>query len=364
MMKKQLPKPENWQDFEDLCKMLWGEIWKIPLKIKKNGRAGQNQNGVDIYGVPKGEKGYWGIQCKGKDDYTSAKLTVNEITTEVGKAKDFNPPLQVFIIATSSNKDVAVEEFVRVLNIENIKNGGFEIEIYCWEDIVDLIYQHSIVLDFYLKSIKFRNEYDFNITLNNSENDKTIISPLYYRGLITDVLKKQPAYNPRSMVRGNILDLTVGFDGFSSSKEKNMACCLLNFELINCGNKVLEDWKLLLQFEKRYKYLGYRNSAEKQNISDFLKSDLDIKDNNVVYCDEKPLIQRDKRDFELWITPELDLYEIQINWKILSRDFSLEGNLILEIEPTYEMKNLTNEVNHSYEIKSPREYSKEAIIYK
>lgn len=363
-MKKQLPKPENWQDFEDLCKMLWEEIWKIPLKIKKNGRAGQNQNGVDIYGVPKGEKEYWGIQCKGKDDYTSAKLTINEITNEVGKAKDFNPPLQVFIIATSSNKDVAVEEFVRVLNIANIKSGGFEIEIYCWEDIVDLIYQHKIVLDFYLKSIKFRSEHDFKIVLNSSENNKTIINPLYYKGTITDVLKKGPAYNPRAMVRGNILDLTIGFDGPSRSKKKNMACCLLNFELVNCGNKVLEDWKLLLHFEKRYKYLGYRNSSKKQNIPDLLKSAFDIRDNGVVYCDEKPLIQRDTRDFEVWITPELDLYEIQINWKLLARDFSLEDVLIVEVEPTYEIKNKTNEVEYSHQIKPPREYSEEAISYK
>ena len=36
-MKKQLPKPENWQDFESLCKKLWGEVWKVDNKIKKKG---------------------------------------------------------------------------------------------------------------------------------------------------------------------------------------------------------------------------------------------------------------------------------------------------------------------------------------
>jgi hypothetical protein len=46
--KKQLRKPENWQDFESLCKKLWGEIWNCP-EIKKNGRKGQPQHGVDIY---------------------------------------------------------------------------------------------------------------------------------------------------------------------------------------------------------------------------------------------------------------------------------------------------------------------------
>ncbi len=70
-MKKQLPKPENWQDFESLCKKLWG----IPNKIKKNGRSGQPQHGVDIYGIPKRETEYWCIQCKGKDEYTKSALT-------------------------------------------------------------------------------------------------------------------------------------------------------------------------------------------------------------------------------------------------------------------------------------------------
>jgi len=68
-MKKSIRKPENWQDFENLCKKLWGEIWDC-AEIKKNGRSGQNQQGVDVYGIPKFDTEYYGIQCKGKDDYT------------------------------------------------------------------------------------------------------------------------------------------------------------------------------------------------------------------------------------------------------------------------------------------------------
>ena len=70
---KTLRKPENWQDFETLCKKLWGEILQCP-EIQKNGRLGQNQNGVDIYGKPKGEDEYYGIQCKGKE-YTSQSIS-------------------------------------------------------------------------------------------------------------------------------------------------------------------------------------------------------------------------------------------------------------------------------------------------
>ena len=45
----QIQKPANWQDFETLCMKLWGRIWDCADTIKKNGRAGQKQYGVDIY---------------------------------------------------------------------------------------------------------------------------------------------------------------------------------------------------------------------------------------------------------------------------------------------------------------------------
>lgn len=30
----QIMKPKNWQDFEKLCKLLWGEIWNCSDSIK------------------------------------------------------------------------------------------------------------------------------------------------------------------------------------------------------------------------------------------------------------------------------------------------------------------------------------------
>ena len=83
----QIRPPENWQDFELLCKKLWGEIWNCPDIIKRNGRSGQKQCGVDIYGTPNGSTEYYGIQCKGKDNYTHAQLTKKEIDAEITKAK-------------------------------------------------------------------------------------------------------------------------------------------------------------------------------------------------------------------------------------------------------------------------------------
>ena len=126
--KLQLRKPENWQDFESLCKKLWGEIWGCPSTIKKHGRTGQEQHGVDIYALPKGENAYFGIQCKGKDDYANSQLTIKEIDDEISKALTFTPTLKSFYFATSANKDAKIEAYVRQKNLESIAKGGFSIE--------------------------------------------------------------------------------------------------------------------------------------------------------------------------------------------------------------------------------------------
>ncbi len=59
----QIPPPSNWQDFENLCCDLWRAIWKDP-NTQKNGRQGQSQNGVDIYGRPELREKWAGVQSK------------------------------------------------------------------------------------------------------------------------------------------------------------------------------------------------------------------------------------------------------------------------------------------------------------
>ena len=48
-MKLNLPYPSDWSDFQDLCFQLWKEMWRDPF-AHHNGRIGQAQNGVDIWG--------------------------------------------------------------------------------------------------------------------------------------------------------------------------------------------------------------------------------------------------------------------------------------------------------------------------
>ncbi|NJK93755.1 MAG: hypothetical protein HC905_01450 [Bacteroidales bacterium] len=47
-----------------------------------------------MYAIPKGEDDYFGIQCKGKDEYTDTKLNKKEVDEEILKALSFKPSLK------------------------------------------------------------------------------------------------------------------------------------------------------------------------------------------------------------------------------------------------------------------------------
>jgi len=126
--------PENWQDFENLCCDLWREIWK-DTNAQKNGRSGQNQNGVDISGRPYKKAKWAGVQCKGKNDYKNNILTEKEILREIEKAKGFEPKLSEFIIATSGKKDAKIEKLARKITNEHQKKGLFSFHVWGWDDI-------------------------------------------------------------------------------------------------------------------------------------------------------------------------------------------------------------------------------------
>ena len=78
-----IPPPKNWQDFERHCRVLFERILNDPSTCL-NGRHGQQQNGVDIWGRRGGSGGHYvGVQCKGKDSNFGKKVTESELRREV-----------------------------------------------------------------------------------------------------------------------------------------------------------------------------------------------------------------------------------------------------------------------------------------
>ena len=154
---QQIPPPANWQDFELLCCDLWRAIWQDPNALR-NGRQGQPQHGVDVYGRPNLGHLWAGVQCKGKDNYANKILTEDEVRVEVEKAKGFKPGLSEFIIATTGPKDSKIEELSRTITEGHLQYSLFSVHVWGWSDIVARIEDFPDVLE------KHYPQFGLNIT--------------------------------------------------------------------------------------------------------------------------------------------------------------------------------------------------------
>lgn len=344
---KQLRKPEHWQGFERLAQKLWGEVWNCRHTIKRHGRNGQAQCGVDVYGIAKGETSYWGVQCKGKDEYTHAQLTIKQVDDEIAEAEAFKPSLGMYIIATTANRNAAIQEHVRIRNAERISKGLFGVDVCAWEDIVELLEEHPEALSWYLGAANISDSHDANISFTNGESC-CVVHPEY--------LRKTKRYQ----LRPTELSALLASSGSSISPFRtpeflasirsplygggpvNHAWCKLEFVIVNSGSRVIEDWRLDLYVED--------GVCEKLSDGDSLAMSIDRnwaswktvfvyeEDSHIAYrpLDEQPLVQKASRVFEAHILPKRGIDKIRISYQLLARDYSKDGELEIAVEPEYE----------------------------
>jgi hypothetical protein len=147
---KQIAPPKSWVDFEDLCHAIFRAEWNDPLS-QKNGRSGQPQHGVDVFGSPNAVREVChGVQCKGKDRNYGRKPTLKELNEEIAKADGFTPPLEHWVFATSASKDEKLQQAARELSVARKARGLFTVTVLGWEDIQFLLSRHpNVVQDFY-----------------------------------------------------------------------------------------------------------------------------------------------------------------------------------------------------------------------
>lgn len=133
-----LPKPKNWQEFESIVCDAQGQRWQSTLQ--KNGRGGQQQNGVDIYG-PDNIGRLVGIQCK-RYEFIDFKL----VEDEVKNAKEFKGRLTTLFIATTADYDAILQARVRELSEKRVVEGDFSVGILFWGDIVSSLLLHKSLM--------------------------------------------------------------------------------------------------------------------------------------------------------------------------------------------------------------------------
>ena len=136
-----VPKPKNWQDFESNVRVLFACVLNNP-NTQQNGRSGQKQAGVDVYGCRDSRvEHYVGVQCKKK---FSSKVTDKELRAEVAKAQTFMPPLSEFILVTTAPRDQKIQEIARMITTE-LATTKYPIQVcvWGWDDVEDHVLQHD-----------------------------------------------------------------------------------------------------------------------------------------------------------------------------------------------------------------------------
>lgn len=361
-----LRRPENWQDFESLCMKLWCGIWSCP-EIKKNGRSGQKQHGVDIYGIPKGEDKYSGIQCKGKDEYTHKQITKNEINAEIKKAKLFRPTLRKLYFATTAIKDANIEEYVRITNESHIKAGLFEVHLYFWPEIVDLIDENKVAHDWYMSLTGFKNNQSIKVSFSPDVSEIRL-SPKFRQSTIHYKLK---APQEEKLSLGPVVDslahinkstpLTIRVEP-SFVKKTNYSFGSFKLVIHNTGIEPLRNYKLKAQIEEQncqlsisnqignsYDLSGLSFGVSDTHVDNITKSILFKPINNSILVGDDTISSE-----TIYLKPYPKNHEIVLRWKLISNRFKEEGRLNIIVEPNIENDESTVYVKSSKYIRTKK----------
>ena len=352
----QMKKPSNWQDFEKLCKLLWGEIWICEDTIKRHGRQGQNQHGVDVFAYVEKYAGYCGIQCKGKDDYTNVQLTEREIDAEIEKAKSFEPELKLLVFATTANKDAKTESYIRKKDVENRNNGLFAIDIASWEDIVDQLERYRTTYNWYVNNCQFKESTDVSVSFDGEE--EITIHPEYVKKTVHYEYEELTGVEKTLMAEYK--DFT--FPNFGASlmpwnkpRQVDMRWSELNIRIENIGKTVIKSPKLVVYFRPEdivkidddFYYcntFGIDEAAKaqinagrdaKREVFQTYKNELEYRPKNSTF------VQKDYRSFHMSIIPADGVKVLPLVWKFLSEDYQKEGILRINVEPCIEERTKT-----------------------
>jgi hypothetical protein len=343
-----LRRPTNWQDFEELCKNLWGEIWDIADEIQMHGRTGQTQHGVDIFGIPAKDDEYYGIQCKGKseyndDTYTHPQFTIKEIKVEIEKAKKFTPCLKKFYLATTAQNDSKIQTFVREINLKHRNQGLFEVHLFCWERIQNLIDNNKQTHDWYVKNKKYRTNKSVELTFEDGTTEITC-SPKFKKTYTNYIQQIIPASSPDYYDRVKVQRVTATSFTMEPSFATKINLSYVKFYILlrNTGAEPIEKYKIRLEFEGEIQDLANTNESGGLMPSIRFEPNTYLSYSSlsgVITPKETTLVNDDTLASEdIFIKPFPEKSKITIHWKLLSKDFKDEGKLIINTLPDIEAK--------------------------
>lgn len=391
----ELPRPGNWMSFEQLCLKVWAHIWQIPNTISFNSTNDQGQDGVDIIGIPKGEIGYFGIQCKNKQLHLKSgktnTLSKKLITDEIANAESFSPALEHLVIATSLSKDKEIETFVREINIERIRHNLFSIQICFWDFISEKIQENEILTNWYLANGDLTTSYAVEILLDNGRKEK-LFHPDYIMEIQNHrhITKEEQEEETKSLKevfdelgKDKVLytrkeRFLYRLDGWKPFRNKDkidtvtltsingkpaeqkypyqllrdqafrlrmdeidhQPLCYFKLCIKNTGSKPIENYRIEFDLLGKYSKFGIVGPRITEAINKTYQQHSRIIEGNRGYIKppENILVQNDSfLSYSFFIDPIItEESEIIISWKLIAKDFNDSGSLLLKIKPVYE----------------------------
>ncbi|MBP6860772.1 MAG: hypothetical protein KBC57_00260 [Neisseriaceae bacterium] len=124
-----IPTPKNWDEFEDITLSALQVRWSNS-ELFRNGRQGQRQDGVDIYGN-NSSGSFVGVQCKN----TTKGITEQIVMDEIKNAESFTPLISELVIATTADRDANLQKKVRNVSDDRQSQNLFTVSLLFWDDI-------------------------------------------------------------------------------------------------------------------------------------------------------------------------------------------------------------------------------------
>lgn len=132
----QYPRLRGEKKFQDFCLALARRYWNDP-HAQLHGRQGQAQHGVDITGEDTiNQLNPVAMQAKGSESNNARKLKDADLIEEVEKAKKFNPPLKLLIVAYNGERDQVLQKKAIELTTQHQNLGLFKVVLWAWDDIL------------------------------------------------------------------------------------------------------------------------------------------------------------------------------------------------------------------------------------
>jgi hypothetical protein len=124
-----IPPPKSWDEFEDIALAAAKLRWDA-ADFFRNGRQGQKQDGVDIWGHDDDGR-HIGEQCKNTVD----GISLSVVKAEIANAEAFTPKLDRLYVATTAKRDAPLQKIVRQISQQRAKAGLFKVGLLFWDEV-------------------------------------------------------------------------------------------------------------------------------------------------------------------------------------------------------------------------------------